>query len=100
MSDQQSDFIYYNDFAKVIIKGEIYHFGKMQSQVVKQLFEAANSNSPWLFGKELLYKAGATTMRLSDLFKSQPKWRNLIESDRRGNYRLKLSTIPPGMNQQ
>ncbi|NRB10184.1 MAG: hypothetical protein HRU35_00995 [Rickettsiaceae bacterium] len=99
MNNQQGDFIHYNDFAKVITKGEIYHFGKMQSQVIKQLYEVANSNSPWLFGKELLYKAGATTMRLSDLFKSQPKWRNLIESDRRGNYRLKLSSTYPGINQ-
>ena len=87
-NNSNKPFKYYNEFAKVITGGRIYHFGRIQAKVISQLYAASFTNSPWLFGKDILYKAGSHTTRVSDLFKSQPNWRLLIESDRRGNYRL------------
>ncbi len=85
---QNTPFIYYNNFAKVVVGNNIYHFGNIQSKVIKQLYLASNTDSPWLFGKELLYNAGSRCLSVRDLFRGQPKWRQLIESDKRGYYRL------------
>ncbi|NRB10100.1 MAG: hypothetical protein HRU35_00545 [Rickettsiaceae bacterium] len=81
-------FIYYNDFAKVTAGNKMYHFGNMQAKVIKQLYVAASTDSPWVFGKQALYKAGSRSLCMRDLFRSQPKWRKLVESDKRGYYRL------------
>ena len=45
--------------------------GAVQAQVVRLLHEAALSDNPWCDGKSLLSEAGATSMRMSDVFKSQ-----------------------------
>lgn len=88
---KNNSFQYYNNFAKVFAYGRLYHFGKIQAKVIKQLYEASFTDSPWLFGKELLYNVNSHSICLRDLFKSQPYWQQLIESDKRGNYRLKLT---------
>ena len=88
---QHIPFTYYNDFAKIVVDNNIYHFGNIQSKVIKQLYLASSTDSPWLFGKELLYNAGSSSIRISGLFRSKPKWRKIIESDKRGYYRLNPS---------
>jgi hypothetical protein len=40
--------------------------------------------------KAILEQAGSASVRMADVFKSQPNWRKLIRSDRRGLYRLAL----------
>jgi hypothetical protein len=65
--------------------------GVVQAQVVRTLHAAALTDQPWLDGKRLLCEAGATSMRMSDVFKSKTGWRDLIVSDRRGRYRLRLN---------
>jgi len=65
--------------------------GAVQAQVVRALHEAALTDQPWLEGKRVLSGAGATSMRMSDVFKSKTGWRDLIASDRRGRYRLRLN---------
>jgi hypothetical protein len=64
----------------------------MQAAVVKQLHEASLGSSPWVSGKVLLERADSGSSALADLFKSQvdPPWRELIESDSKGRYRLRL----------
>jgi hypothetical protein len=64
--------------------------GAVQAQVARLLHQAALSDSPWLGGKTLLSDAGATSLRMSDVFKSQKQWRRLIQSDGRGRYQLRL----------
>ncbi len=81
-------FIYYNDFAKIIAGNKIYHFGNIQAKVIKQLYVAASTDSPWIFGKQALYNAGSSTIRMSGLFGSKLKSQEIIQSDRRGYYRL------------
>ena len=49
------------------------------------------TQDPWQHGRYILEEAGSNLLRMIDLFKSQPQWRSLIESDRRGSYRLRLT---------
>jgi hypothetical protein len=67
--------------------------GVVQSRVVRILHQAAGSDTPWRPGKAVLSEAGATSCRMTDLFKSQPDWKAFIESDGRGNYRLLLEMV-------
>ncbi len=92
-SKQNIPFIYYNNFTKVVVGNNIYHFGNIQSKVIKQLYLASNTDSPWLFGKELLYRAGSSSIRMSSLFRSHINWRQVIESDKRGYYRFNSNLI-------
>ena len=64
--------------------------GAVQAQVIRLLHQAALSDNPWCDGKSLLSEAGATSMRMSDVLKSQKQWRQLIRSDGRGRYQLRL----------
>jgi hypothetical protein len=79
-----------NDYSEVRLSGLVFHLGQVQARVVKQLHKAALTGEPWCIGKALLMSAGSACTRLADLFKSQRHWRQLIESDRRGRYRLRL----------
>ena len=64
--------------------------GRLQAAVVKHLHEASRSGDGWCFGKSVLAEVGSTSKRMSDVFKSKPRWRDLIESDGRGRYRLRI----------
>jgi hypothetical protein len=55
------------------------------------LDEAATSSNPWREGKLILGEAGSASTRMADVFKSQPHWRRLIDSDGRGRYRLRAT---------
>jgi hypothetical protein len=79
------------DFTEVRLNGLAFNLGPLQSRVVKLLHRAAVAGEPWCTGKVVLAQAGSASTRMSDVFKSQPHWRRLIESDRRGRYRLFLA---------
>jgi hypothetical protein len=64
--------------------------GPVLARVVKRLHDAAISAIPWCEGKLILGEAGSSSTRMADVFKSQPHWRRLIESDGRGRYRLRV----------
>ena len=80
-----------NDYREVRLGAEVFRFGPVQASVVKALYEAAGSSHPWCEGKALLATAGSASARMADVFKSQLHWREIIESDGRGRYRLRLS---------
>jgi len=75
-------------FRHVSFKGRDFLFGPVQAAVVKQLYTAAKSGEPWQSGKKLLQDAGSESFSLRNVFARQPYWRELIESDSRGLYRL------------
>jgi hypothetical protein len=76
-------------YREVTINGRRIALGPRQADVIKQLHEAALNGSPWRNGKELLRNAGSESTRMHDLFKSKgADWSLLIDSDRRGLYRL------------
>lgn len=68
--------------------GNLLSFGVVQQEVVRLLIEAQRRGMPWVHGKILLQKAGAQAPRLRDLFKGNTIWRDLIQSDKHGHYRL------------
>ena len=76
------------DYREVSISGLGFTLGPIQAQVVRLLHKHPRDKSGWCSGKIVLEKAGSSSVRMADVFKSQPQWRKLIESDRRGNYRL------------
>lgn len=78
------------DYAMLVVRGERFTFGPTQARVVRQLHEAWREGRPWVHGKAALGVAKAKSRRLVDLFKSQPRWRELIRSDGAGLYRLNL----------
>lgn len=83
------------DFSRIRIAGEWHSFGPRQSAVLRRLKSAGESDHPWVPGKTLLADSGAATMRLIDLFKRKPVWRQLIIADGKGCYRLNPQLLSP-----
>jgi hypothetical protein len=83
-------FVQKNNFAEVTLGDTTYILGPIQARVVEILYDAATTEFPWLHGQRVLAEAGSKSTRLSDLFKKQPEWRKLIQSDKRGKYRLNI----------
>lgn len=80
----------YNDYKEVILRGRTYHLGEVQAGIVRQLHEASEGQNPWIHGKTLLAHSSSQAARFQDVFKNKSGWRDLIESDGRGHYRLNL----------
>lgn len=80
-------------FKQVSYNGQHHSFGDMQASVLQQLYEGAMGGEPWQNGKRLLEKAGSQSFTLSNIFKRNPLWRQLITSDERGSYKLSDSFL-------
>lgn len=65
-------------------------FGPRQAAAIQVLHMAWKEGQPWLDGKVIMGKIGSPGRRLRDLFDSNKNWKLLIESDERGQYRLRL----------
>lgn len=76
------------DFRHICCNGTHFRLGAVQARVVRLLAEASENGAPWQNGKKILTQARSRSLRMADVFKSQPKWRELIESNGRGHYRL------------
>ena len=76
------------DYQNVCCNGSHFHLGPIQAQVVRVLHEAARDGDHWGIGKGILAAAGSKSLRMSDVFKSQKYWRELILSNGRGKYRI------------
>jgi hypothetical protein len=75
------EFLHRDDYAEVVLNGEIFRLGALQAAVVRALHAASQTENPWRPGKELLTNCNAQTLRMVDLFKTKPNWRTLIASD-------------------
>jgi hypothetical protein len=84
---------YNDDFTKVRVDGEWHSFGPKQAAVLRLLKLAGDD--PWRDGKRLLGDVGSTTSRLVDLFKRRPVWRQLVQADGKGRYRLHAAVVVP-----
>jgi hypothetical protein len=78
------------DYRAVVRGHRAFKLGPIQAKTVALLHQAARDGAPWQSGKDILTKAGSRSLRMQDVFKSQLGWRELIESDGRGTYRLIL----------
>jgi hypothetical protein len=90
-----SDIWHSDDFTRVRLAKEWHSFGPKQAAVLRLLKVAGETDNPWRNGKRLLHEADAATMRLIDLFKRKPAWRQLIQADGKGRYRLHASLLSP-----
>lgn len=80
------------DYSQVSLNGQIYLFtGEIQRSVIGILHAAAGVGRPWLIGKILLKDAGSNdvSMRMANLFRRHPAWGPVIQSNGRGQYRLR-----------
>ncbi len=75
------------DFRTVTVAGREHCFGEIQGAILRLLYEAAQSGDSWCNGKQLLREAGSESYSISNIFKRNPVWRQLIKSDGRGRYR-------------
>lgn len=76
------------DFRILEFEGETYRFGSVQSAILRVLHKAVLDGEPWQNGKRLLHAAGSESFTISNVFKHKPIWKQLIQSDARGHYRL------------
>lgn len=88
-SGTNAQFHHTSDYAEIHFGGIAYRLGPLQAGVVRHLHGAALAGKPWCSGKLVLRAVGSASIRLADVFKSQRHWRQLIDSDGRGNYRLR-----------
>lgn len=86
---------YNDDFTKIRVDGEWHSFGPKQAAVLRLLKLACDADDPWRDGKRLLGDVGSTTSRLVDLFKRRPVWRQLVQADGKGRYRLHAAVVVP-----
>lgn len=78
------------DFREVYYDDRRYLFGVIQARVIELLYTASRTEMPWVHGKVLLNRAGSESLRIAALFRGNQGWRELVFSDGRGYYRLKL----------
>lgn len=83
-------FIASRDYSEVRCNGHQFQLGPIQAAVVQALHRGAQAGQPWQNGKNILSEARSKSLRMSDVFKSKHNWRDLIRSDRRGNYRINI----------
>lgn len=83
-------FEHWSDYRYVKMRGLEFKLGPKQAQVVKLLHAASQTDEPWVHGKVLLGDSIASKS-VYELFKSKKNWRELIESDGHGRYRLNLA---------
>jgi hypothetical protein len=81
----------FGDFSDFWHDGRRYRFTPTQAKVLRFLHNAALSGSPWQSGKAVLAAIGSQSLKLGDLFKRRPEWRDIVEGDGSGNYRLALT---------
>jgi len=84
-----------DDFSKVCVAGQWHSFGPKQAAVLRLLKLASEADDPWRDGKRLLADIGSTTLRLADLFKRRPVWRQLVQADGKGSYRFTATALSP-----
>lgn len=83
-------FTHSSDYRHATLGGIKFVFGSIQANVIKVLHQAALTPDCWRDGKAILKDAGSKQLKVVDVFKSKIHWRDLIESDGRGKYRLRI----------
>jgi hypothetical protein len=78
-------------------EGRSYRFTNLQACFLHRLHGAGLTGQPWLNGKGLLADIGSALVKPGDLFRRKPQWRDIVDHDQRGNYRLQPSFMahPP-----
>lgn len=93
-SPAPDEFQHNGDYSRVVIRCHVFDLSGGLCQIVARLHEAALSTAPWLVGKQIMAECGYGFALIGDAFKrhQSPSWRELIEGNNRGLYRLNLHT--------
>ena len=78
------------DFSYFIMNGQEYMFGETQAKIIKHLWQANVNGNPWQYGKRILADIGSGSDRIKSVFNHNPDWKNVINSDGKGKYKLNL----------
>ena len=78
------------DFTCFKCYGKEYRFGETQAKVIKRLWQAREDGQPWMYGKTILRDINSNSDRIKNLFSHNKHWREIIESDKNGKYKLRL----------
>jgi hypothetical protein len=84
-----------DDFTRVLFGGAWHKFGKKQAAVLRLLKASREKGEPWCEAQQLLTEAKANSLRLVDLFRHKPVWRQLIEANGNGGYRMNVTMLSP-----
>lgn len=85
------EFQHEDGYRVVIFRGQEFRFTELQSRMIQALHHAALAGHPWVVAKRLVEDIGAGVHFISDLLKANSNLRDLIESDKRGKIRLRIS---------
>jgi len=90
-----------SSFQSICFCGEYLSFGRIQADIIKQLYDAGLSGHPYVHFKILLRNTDSRSFFMRDAFKCKPHWRKIIRHNRRGFYRLDEAFFPknPGAQQ-
>jgi hypothetical protein len=77
-------------YEHVWIGEQEFSLTRLQAAIVRELHRAALDGHPWVSRERLREAVEFESEKLSHLFRRMPNWRELIRSDRRGNYRLNV----------
>jgi hypothetical protein len=90
--EQAGAFRYDQAYAHVSIRGSEFSLNPVQAGIVRVLHVAFLNGHPWVPGEALRQEVGFKHPKLSGVFRhmKDPSWRDLIASDGRGAYRLKI----------
>lgn len=82
------------DFREIWFYGQRHLFGPLQARIIALLYQASQTGQPWVHTKILLKQSGSESLRLAAVFHSHKTWGEIICSDHKGYYRLRL---PPNI---
>ena len=76
------------EFRVITRNGQAHRLGPKQSAALRHLWQGYVDGEPWMHGKSMLSAAGSNSFHVPDLFKRSPIWKELVERDGHGMYRL------------
>lgn len=78
------------DFREIWFYGKRHLFGPLQGRIIALLYQASQTDQPWVHAKVLLSQSGSESLRLAAVFHNHKSWAEIVCSDRKGYYRLRL----------
>lgn len=82
-------FVHNADYSRVAIRNLWFRLNKTQAQIINRLHQALlQEEHEGLIAKRFLYELGLGSADISDYFRDQPQWRELIVQTGPGQYRL------------
>lgn len=91
-AEHRSVFTHSKDYRVVTLHGVRFSLTQSQARIVRRLHEAHVEGTLWVHSRDLLASVHFSSDKVAQIFRrhKDPHWQTLIESDRKGMYRLKI----------